>query len=71
MDAGCFGAGFGAANRWVNIVLAVLYVLSILAALIGQGRIYYIFGSIVEIVLLLTIVWFAWSWPRRGADAAG
>ena len=49
--------------RWSNIVLAILYVVSILAAAIGEDA-YYLFLSAVEIAMLLLIVRYAWSWPR-------
>jgi Family of unknown function (DUF6326) len=52
-------------NRWVNIVLASLYVVSILASAIGEPSPYYWFLSITESALLLLIVWYAWTWPRR------
>jgi hypothetical protein len=50
--------------RWVNIVLGVLYAVSIVAAAIGEDA-YYLFLSVAEIALLLLIVWYAWTWPRR------
>ncbi len=52
-------------NRWVNIVLASLYVVSILASAIGEPSAYYWFLSITESALLLLIVWYAWTWPTR------
>jgi hypothetical protein len=50
-------------NRWINIVLASLYVVSIVASAIGETSAYYWFLSITESVLLLLIVWYAWTWP--------
>jgi hypothetical protein len=52
-------------NRWANIVLPSLYVVSIVASAIGETSAYYWFLSIAESVLLLLIVWYAWTWPRR------
>ena len=52
-------------NRWANIVLPGLYVVSIVASAIGETSAYYWFLSIAESVLLLLIVWYAWTWPRR------
>jgi predicted tellurium resistance membrane protein TerC len=52
-------------NRWANIVLASLYVLSIVASAVGETSAYYWFLSIAESALLLLIVWYAWTWPRR------
>jgi hypothetical protein len=50
-------------NRWINIVLPSLYVVSIVASAIGETSAYYWFLSITESVLLLLIVWYAWTWP--------
>jgi Family of unknown function (DUF6326) len=52
-------------NRWTNIVLPSLYVVSIVASAIGEPSAYYWFLSIAESALLLLIVWYAWTWPRR------
>jgi hypothetical protein len=54
-----------AVNRWTNIVLPSLYVVSIVASAIGETSAYYWFLSIAESALLLLIVWYAWTWPRR------
>jgi hypothetical protein len=50
--------------RWVNLVLAILYIASILAAAIGESA-YYLFLSAVEIAVLALIIRYAWTWPRR------
>ena len=52
-------------NRWTNIVLAVLFIVSIAVSVVGETWAYFIFLSIAEIGLLLLIVWYAWTWPRR------
>jgi hypothetical protein len=57
-------------NRWTNIVLPVLYVVSIVASVIGETSAYFIFLSIAESALLLLIVWYAWNWPRQEGSAA-
>jgi hypothetical protein len=51
-------------NRIVNIVVAVVYAVSIIASCIGEGWVYYLLGSAVEVVLLVAIVRTAWTWPR-------
>jgi uncharacterized membrane protein (UPF0136 family) len=56
-----------AVNRWTNIVLPSLYVVSILASAIGETSAYYWFLSITESALLLLIVRYAWTWPRQAA----
>lgn len=50
-------------NRPVNLVLSVLYAVSVVAAAIGETWAYYIIGSVVEVLILLTIAAMAWFWP--------
>jgi predicted membrane channel-forming protein YqfA (hemolysin III family) len=54
--------------RWTNIILPVLYAVSIVASVIGEEWPYFWFLSIAEVVVLLGIVWYAWMWPRNEAD---
>lgn len=56
--------------RWSNIVLAILYVATIVAAAIGESA-YYWFLSVVEIATLLLVVRYAWTWPRGEATSGG
>ncbi len=51
-------------NRWVNIIVGTLKIVVLLAAVIGESWAFYIFATIVELVLLSLIVWFAWKWPN-------
>jgi hypothetical protein len=51
-------------NRIVNIVVALVYGVSIVATCIGESWVYYLLGSAVEVVLLVAIVRMAWTWPR-------
>lgn len=55
-------------NRIANIVLSILYALTIIAAAIGEWS-YYVLGSAVEVALLATIAYYAWTWPRARAAA--
>jgi hypothetical protein len=50
-------------NRMTNIVVSLLYIISIIASCIGETWAYYIVGSFVEVVLLVAIARFAWRWP--------
>ena len=50
-------------GRWANIVLPILYIVSIVASVIGESWVYFWFLSIAEGVLLLLIIWYAWRWP--------
>ena len=51
-------------NRWTNIALGVFYTLVNISNLIGESWAYYISFGVVEIVLTLLIVWYAWTWPN-------
>ncbi len=52
-------------NRWVNIVLGIVYPVTILLFCIGEIWVNYIFLSILESLLLLMVVWYAWKWPKQ------
>jgi len=49
-------------NRWVNIILGVLYTFVNISNLIGETWVYYIFSGVVEIVFTFLIVGYAWKW---------
>ena len=49
-------------NRMVNIVVSLLYVVTIIGGAIGETWAYYIIGSIVEVMLLAAIARTAWYW---------
>jgi hypothetical protein len=51
-------------NRWTNIVLACLVAVGPVLTMPGAWH-YYIFLGAIEIVLSLSIVWYAWKWPRQ------
>jgi hypothetical protein len=54
------------ANRWTNIIVGILFIVVQLSSLfIEEPWAYYIFGTIVEVVLLSLIVWYAWKWPKQ------
>ena len=52
-----------AVNRIANIVLGVLYAVTIVAAAIGEWS-YYILGSVIEVALLAAVVYYASTWPK-------
>ena len=54
-------------NRWVNIVVAVLYIAVGVGTTIGETWAFYIAGHVVGIVLLLIVIWTAVRWPRQEA----
>ena len=51
-------------NRWTNIVVSALYLVTMLGASIGETWIFYIFGTIIESILLLLIMRYAIKWPK-------
>ena len=57
-------------NRIVNLVVSLVYIPTIVASCIGEQWIYYLLGSAVEVVLLLAIARFAWTWPLRTEPSA-
>lgn len=52
------------ANRFANIGLGAIHIFLALGLAVGENYAYYLFGSVVEVVLLSLIVWVAWKWPR-------
>jgi hypothetical protein len=52
-------------DRIVNIVVALVYAVSIIASCIGEGWAYYLLGSALEVALLVAIVYHAWTWPKE------
>jgi hypothetical protein len=53
-------------NRWVNVVFGSIYSVIMILAIRGGWHFYVVYG-LIEIVLTLLIVWFAWSWPKQPA----
>ena len=53
-------------NRWVNIILGVIYTVFVLLTMPGTWAFYLFLGS-VDVVLTALIVWYAWNWPRQEA----
>jgi hypothetical protein len=49
-------------NRWVNIIIGVLYTFVNIGNLMGETWAFYIFFGVVEIMLTILIVGFAWKW---------
>jgi hypothetical protein len=53
-------------NRLANIALGIIYALTIIAGAIGEWN-YYILGSAVEVAVLASIVYYAWTWPKTSS----
>ncbi len=52
------------ANRIANLTLSAAYAVTIVGAMVGESWVYFLLGSIVELLLLAGIVRIAWAWPR-------
>jgi hypothetical protein len=50
-------------NRILNIGLSSAYALTIVGAAIGEWN-YWLVGSAVEVALLGSVAYYAWTWPR-------
>lgn len=55
-------------NRVLNIVTGVIMTLMMVIVLFVTGYYFYMMYAVVEIMITLSIVWFAWTWPKE-ADA--
>ena len=55
-------------NRTTNIVVSLIYAASVVVSAVGETWIYYILGSVVEVMFLLAIARVAWTWPRSPAQ---
>jgi hypothetical protein len=56
-------------NRWANLIVGIFYTIInvgmnfLLDLLSDDSYIYWEFFAIVEAVLTVLIVWYAWNWP--------
>ena len=50
-------------NRIVNIVVSLVYLITIIVSAIGETWAYYFLGSFIEVILLVAISRTAWKWP--------
>jgi Family of unknown function (DUF6326) len=55
------------ANRWTNMIVAAVYIPYTLFNLAGEAWMHMVFGAVVEVVLLLLIILYAWKWPKQKA----
>ena len=53
-------------NRWANIITSVITIAFVIGG--GSSHPHYLFIAAVEVICLLLIVWFAWTW-RNPAEA--
>lgn len=53
-------------GSWLHVIAGALYTVVILITMPGAWAFYILYGA-VEVTLTALIVWYAWSWPKRGA----
>ncbi|MFY7900597.1 MAG: DUF6326 family protein [Chitinophagaceae bacterium] len=51
-------------NRWINIVIAIVYIPYSLFNLVGEAWMHMFFAATVEVLLLSIVIFYAWKWPR-------
>jgi Family of unknown function (DUF6326) len=51
-------------NRWTNIIVSVVNIPALLFNLAGPTWLHMIIGAVVQVVLLLLIIRYAWKWPQ-------
>lgn len=50
-------------NRWLNIILSSAFIVMLIATNLTETWAFYLFLTAIEIVISMTIVWYAWQWP--------
>jgi integral membrane sensor domain MASE1 len=53
------------ASRRLNLAVATVYLLVSIGNVVGETWLFIWLGSAVEAILLLLVVRYAWTWPRR------
>lgn len=54
-------------SRWLNIIFGTFFTgIMLLTFLTGAWSYYYYLG-VVENIMTVLIIWYAWNWPREGA----
>jgi hypothetical protein len=57
----------GRANRWTNGILGIFFIAFAIIEMVSVASAYYVFTTIVGLVLTALIVGYAWKWPK-GTD---
>jgi len=50
-------------NRIANIVVSLVYLITVIGSCIGETWVYYLLASLIEVILLVAIARTAWKWP--------
>ncbi|MGH8447171.1 MAG: DUF6326 family protein [Solimonas sp.] len=54
--------------RWLNILLGLAYAVIMVLTMMSGAWNFYLMMGVIEIVLGLLTIWFAWTWPRKPAS---
>jgi hypothetical protein len=57
-------------NRWLNIIVAMLYILLLIVSNLTETWGFYLFLTTIEIVISIAIIWYAWKWPKADTQLA-
>lgn len=55
-------------NRWMNVIFGTVYAVIMVLAIQGSWHFYTLYG-LIEIALTLSIVWYAWTWPKQSTPS--
>ena len=55
-------------SRIINIILPILYIITIAGSMVGETWMYYLLGSAVEVVVLTVLMGYAWKWPKQVSE---
>jgi len=58
-------------NRWLNIIIPILYIMLLVAVNLEETWGYYLFLTAIEILLSMTTVCYAWNWPKTEQCTVG
>ena len=54
-------------NRWTNIIVAAVWIPYTLFNLVGEFLMHMVYGAVVEVILQLLIIRYAWKWTEQKA----
>jgi len=54
-------------SRWVNLILAALFVPYTLFNLAGESWVHMWLGAAIEVALLIAVIYYAYKWPRQNS----
>jgi hypothetical protein len=52
-------------NRWLNIILSMLYIILLIGTNLAETWAFYLFLTAIEIIISMAVIWYAWKWPTQ------